>query len=232
MHGGITLTLSTTREEFWPLNGRRAVRSAIRSCYRCNRADPTPVQQPIATVITRYYCGPILLKPAHRKAAAQKAYICIFVCMSTKAVHLELVCDLSTASFLKALDRFIWRRNKPQHIYSDNGTNFIGAKNALHHIYRMLTKEPDRSTVYNYLAEDGIQWHLIPPRAPNFGGLWEAAVKVAKKHLVKQLGSAMLSYEDMATALTRIEGCMNSRPLTPLSNDPNDLSPLTPAHLL
>ena len=237
------MTLSSIREEIWPLNGMRAVRSVTRTCFNCVRANPTPIIQPIGQLpISRVtinevfscvgvdYCGPLYLRPSHRKAASPKAYVCVFVCMSTKAVHLELAGDLSTTTFLMALDRFVSRRGKPKNIFSDNGTNFIGAKNALHEIYQFLHK--DNNKITNHLSNENIHWHLIPPRAPNFGGLWEAAVKVAKTHLVRQLGTAQLSYESMCTLLTKIEGCMNSRPLLPLSQDPNDLSPLTPAHFL
>ncbi|XP_055614826.1 uncharacterized protein LOC129761144 [Toxorhynchites rutilus septentrionalis] len=245
VHGGITMTLSVVRDEFWPLNGRKAVRSAIRKCYECCRANPKPIQQPIGQLpVARVtaneafactgvdYCGPIYLKPIHRRTAARKSYICVFVCLSTKAVHLELVSDLSTAAFLMALDRFVGRHTSPQHIYSDNGTNFVGAKNALHEIYTMLQSGTEVDRISNHLAEDNIQWHLIPPRAPNFGGLWEAAVKVAKVHLARQLGSSLLSFEELTTVLVRIERAMNSRPLQPLSSDHNDIAVLTPAHFL
>ncbi|XP_055633447.1 uncharacterized protein LOC129773820 [Toxorhynchites rutilus septentrionalis] len=245
IHGGNTVTLAVLRDEFWPLHGRRAIRSVLRSCFNCHRANPRPIEQPVGqlpssrvTVNEAFYCtgvdycGPLYLKPAHRRAASQKVYICVFVCFSTKAVHLELAGDLSTNTFLKALDRFMYRRNKPHHIYSDNGTNFIGAKNALHQLYSRLQSEPENEKITKYLAQDGIQWHLIPPRAPNFGGLWEAAVKVAKKQLVRQLGDSLLSYEELLTILVRIEGCMNSRPLMPLSDDPHDLTVPPPSHFL
>lgn len=77
-----------------------------------------------------------------------------------------------------------------------------------------------------------ITWHFIPPRSPNFGGLWEAAVKAMKKHLNRTVANSHFTYDELYTTLTRIEACLNSRPLTPLSNDPSDLSVLTPAHFL
>ncbi|XP_065088417.1 uncharacterized protein LOC135709894 [Ochlerotatus camptorhynchus] len=96
----------------------------------------------------------------------------------------------------------------------------------------MLSNTNETTRIATTLATEGIRWHMIPPRAPNFGGLWEAAVKVAKKHLVRQLGNTSLLYEDLVTILSQIEGAMNSRPLAQLSEDPNDFEAITPNHFL
>ncbi|XP_058828052.1 uncharacterized protein LOC131687963 [Topomyia yanbarensis] len=245
LHGGGQLTLATVREEYWPLNGRRMMRSIIRSCVKCVRADPVPIQQRMGqlpvpritasrpfTVTGVDYAGPVYLRAPHKRAAPPKAYISVFVCFSTKAVHLELVSDLTTAAFLAAFRRFTSRRGLPTHVHSDNGKNFQGAKNELQELYQLLSNENEICKIQSKLASDGITWHMNPPKAPHFGGLWEAAVKVAKKHLHRQLGNARLSFEDMCTVLAQIEASMNSRPLTPLTEDPNDLNSLTPGHFL
>ncbi|XP_055590334.1 uncharacterized protein LOC129742461 [Uranotaenia lowii] len=245
LHGGGRHLLATIRQEFWPLNGRRLVRSIVRNCFRCTRLNPEPVQQQIGQLPAQRvipgrpfevtgvdYAGPLYLKPAHFLAPALKAYICLFVCFTTKGVHIELASDLSTHTFLNALRRFIARRGKPAHLHSDNGKNFEGAKNELIELYRMLNNTKNRDQIENVCASEGIQWHLTPPKAPHFGGLWEAAVKVAKKHLFRQLGPTKLSFEDMATVLAEIESIMTSRPLLPITDDPEDLDILTPSHFL
>ncbi|XP_062541281.1 uncharacterized protein LOC134209304 [Armigeres subalbatus] len=232
------------REEYWPIHGRRLVRSIIRNCIQCARANPVPVRQqigqlPVARVTPSRpfavtgvdYAGPVYLKAIHKRASPTKAYICLFICFTTKAVHLELVSDLSTPAFLTALRRFIARRGRPSHIHSDNGKNFIGAKNELHHLYRRLADQKEVAKI-QFCTEEQITWHLNPPKAPHFGGLWEAAVKVAKSQLYRQLGSSRLSFEDMSTVLAQIEAAMNSRPLVPMTEDPEDYSVITPAHFI
>lgn len=244
LHAGPQLLLGTVRLQYWPLGGRSVAREVVHQCNRCFRVKPKTVQQfmgelPAARVIASRpfsstgvdYFGPVYVRPAPRRTAV-KAYVAVFICMCTKAVHLELVTDLSTDRFLQALRRFIGRRGRCTDIYSDNGTNFVGARNQLKQLFQLLKSKEHHEKIAKECVKDHIQWHFNPPSAPHFGGLWEAAVRSAKYHLLRVLGDHVLSVEDMNTLLVQVEACLNSRPLTPISDDPNDLEPLTPGHFL
>ncbi|XP_071579872.1 uncharacterized protein [Temnothorax nylanderi] len=178
------------------------------------------------------YAGPLQLRESQRKGRLHlsKGYIAIFTCLSTKAVHIELVSDMTTEAFLAALNRFTARRGICSEIFSDNGTNFVGASRELKEVYTFLEKES--SEIGRSLANQRIKWSFIPPRAPHFGGIWEAVVKVAKQHLHTVTQGRVLTYEECSTLLSQVEAIMNSRPLTPLSSDPNDFSVLTPFYFL
>ncbi|XP_044764471.1 uncharacterized protein LOC123321032 [Coccinella septempunctata] len=155
-----------------------------------------------------------------RGAKVLKAYLCLFVCFTTKALHLELVSDLSSEAFLAALKRFIARRGRCNRLFSDGGTNFKGAQRELLNNMK-------------YAAEaEKMDWDFNPPSAPHFGGLWEIGIKSVKTHLYKLVGDQVLTYEELYTVFVQIEAVLNSRPLCPLSTDPNDLSVLTPGHFL
>ncbi|XP_045498277.1 uncharacterized protein LOC123696249 [Colias croceus] len=166
-----------------------------------------------------------------RGIKTSKGYVAVFICMVTKAVHLELVSDLSSSTFLAALRRLAARRGTPRHLYSDNGTNFVGASKILANEFidqqSILTED-----FFTEISEMQIEWHFNAPSWPSAGGLWEAAVKSLKYHLRRVLGDQKLTYEEFATLLYQLEACLNSRPLSPLSEDPDDLAYLTPSHFL
>ncbi|XP_026464924.1 uncharacterized protein LOC113367541 [Ctenocephalides felis] len=179
------------------------------------------------------YGGPILLRDRQTRGYKKfKAYICLFVCLVTKAIHIELVSDLTTNSFLATFKRFMARRGKPREIYSDNGTNFIGAASGLKELYKFLQTKSNQNKIVNDMTNEGVSWKHIPPNSPHFGGIWEAGIKSCKAHLKRVLGNAILTFEDFYTVLTQIEAILNSRPISPLSSDPNDYDPLTPGHFL
>ncbi|XP_055909612.1 uncharacterized protein LOC129944287 [Eupeodes corollae] len=177
------------------------------------------------------YAGPIEIKSwKARGAKILKGYFAVFICLATKAIHLEVVSDLTTSAFLAAFKRFTARRGSCKKTYSDCGTNFVGANNELTKMLKEASH--DWKEIAKTLANHGTDWHFIPPASPHFGGLWEAGVKSVKYHLKRVVGTERLTFEELATLLTQIEACLNSRPLCPLSDSLDDLNALTPAHFL
>lgn len=242
LHAGPQALLSHMHLSYWPLRGRNLSRITVHKCITCFRHKPTTMQPfmanlPRARVTVERpfartgidFCGPIHVKSGVRRVTSIKSYIAVFVCLVTRAIHLELVSNLSTEAFLAALHRFMSRRGMCSHIYSDNGTNFVGANKDLTDMFK---KQEGKSLIEDTLSSQGIQWHFICPAAPHHGGIWEAAVKSAKTHLYKICHSALLNFEEIATLLCRIEMVLNSRPLTPVSLDPSDHEALTPNHFL
>ena len=174
------------------------------------------------------FCGPFCIKEKKFQNRNKiKIYACIFVCFATKAVHIEIVSDLTSEAFLACLSRSFSRRRKSSVMYRDNATNFVGEKNELAKISEFSRSHKLNSIISRMLANHHINWYFIPPRSPHFGGLWEAAVKSFKYHLVRVIGNQLLTYGQFTTLATEIEAILNSRPLTPLPSDPNDLAALS-----
>ncbi|XP_055309638.1 uncharacterized protein LOC129573277, partial [Sitodiplosis mosellana] len=163
------------------------------------------------------FTGAIFIKTSKlRNARVVKAYICIFVCMSTKALHVELVSDMSADAFIAALRRFIARRGEVKVIFSDNGTNFVAANRLLNELSNNENEEFN-TRISNELSTQRITWKFSPPGAPHFNGLVEAGVKTVKMHLMKVMGEQKFTFEELTTILAQIESAVNSRPLTPIS---------------
>jgi len=178
------------------------------------------------------FCGPFFHKSDTRNKPAVKCYVCVFICFATKAVHLELIKDLSIVAFLCGLKRFICTRRKTKQIWSDNATNFVGAKNKLLELRRLFLSSEHQGSVQNCCLSETIDWRFIPPRSPHFGGLWEAAVKTAKHHFYRAVGTAVLTFDELRTLVCHISAVINSRPLVPISENPADLDVLTPSHFI
>ena len=157
----------------------------------------------------------------------------MFVCFACKAVHFELVADLSTDAFVASVTRFVTRRGYPSAVYSDNGTNFVGAQAELQRLYDLLQQDDTKQAILQWANVKEIDWHFSPSYAPHFGVLWEAAVRAMKSILMKVMGEHKLSYDQLTTVLTSAEAVLNSQPLCSYkTQDPEGVVPLTPGHFL
>lgn len=244
LHGGPTLTFSYLRNKFWIPSGLSTVKRYTKSCHRCVRFNARTLSQQMGALpearinISRPFthtgldfAGPIALRTSSgRGQKTYKGYICIFICFVTKAIHLEAVGNLTSTAFIASLRRFCSRRGQIKHLYSDNGTNFCGAFKILKGLEKHEWDKYEID-VQQALTSNGIQWHFNPPAAPHFGGLWEAGVKSVKTHL-NRMGLTSFTYEEFTTILAQIECCLNSRPLCPLNDDPQNLDVLTPGHFI
>jgi len=245
-HPGCVSLQAHLQREYWIPSVRKIIRSRIRLCISCFRTRPRAVQPKMASLpsfrvqqvkpfaITGVdYAGPVTLKEARgRRSVPKTAYICLFVCTTTKALHLELSSDLSTECFLMAFTRFSARRGPIKELHSDCGTNFVGASRLLTPLHEFTHSKDFQDSVHHHLAKHQITWHFNPPASPHFGGLWEAGVKSAKSLILRSIGLHKLTSEEFLTLLTQIEATLNSRPLCAISNDPGDLEALTPSHFL
>ena len=170
MHAGPTLLLSSLNLRFHILKARKVVRSITRQCVICKRHSIRPQAQllgqlpaecvSIAPPFERSgvdYAGPFQIKYGHvRKPTIIKSYICLFVCLTVKAVHLEVVSDLTTEAFIAALRRFVARRGCPALIWSDHGSNFVGAKSELKELQSFLTDCTTQDVVSNFCSMHSI----------------------------------------------------------------------------
>uniref|UniRef100_A0A0A9YNG0 Pol polyprotein n=1 Tax=Lygus hesperus TaxID=30085 RepID=A0A0A9YNG0_LYGHE len=244
IHAGPQATQAVLQTRYWILSVRSLLRQRIHKCSVCfkeraKQTHPIMADLPSARVTPARpfthvgvdMAGPLLAKEhTGRGSRSVKVYVCIFVCMCTKAVHIELVGDLSSAAYLAALERFVARRGLCRKIFCDNGKNFVGAAREHREILSFLRQS--ETEVADYLSNREIEYCFNPPESPWMGGLWEAAVKSCKTHLRRIVFNRLLTYEELSTFLARIEAVLNSRPLCPLISDSTAPGVLTPGHFL
>ena len=208
LHGGTQLTLATLRQKFWILRARTEIKKIIRSCLLCVRYATRTLthlmgELPSARVRPSSpfqssgvdYAGPISVRlTKSRGKGTLKGYICVFVCMATRAVHPELVEDYTSEAVIAAFHRFTARRGQCKFLYSDQGINFVAADSQL----KQMLSESSLffSKVSKELSSEGLTWSFNPPSAPHFGGLWEAAVKSMKHHVRRDIGVQVLTFRN------------------------------------
>ena len=236
-HGGINDTLTTIREEYWILKGRQVVKQVIRHCVTCKKMDGLayPTVNPPDLPSTRVsedppfsntgvdFAGPLYV---NRTMESFKAYVYLFTCASTRAVHLELVPNLHANSFLLAFRRFTSIRGLPSTLLSDNAKTFKSASNEVRNI--VGSRE-----VSAHLTCHRVTWNFIVECAPWWGGFWERMVQLVKRSLRKAIGRSTLTFDQLNTTLVEVEAIINSRPLTYAHDDIEGVRySISPSHLM
>eukprot|EP00731_Ephydatia_muelleri_P009508 Em0005g94a len=233
MHGGIKETLTELRARFWVVKGRSLVRKVLRQCVRCMRYNGRPYSAPNPPPLPHFrvnasppfssigvdYAGPLYIK-----GAGNKVWIALFTCCVTRAIHLELIPDMTTETFIRCFRRFTCRRGTPTRIVSDNSKTFKAASKEL----ARIQADP---IIKDYFAQLRVCWSFNVAKAPWWGGFYERLVGSVKRCLKKVVGNARLTFDELLTVIVEVEGTLNSRPLTYLAAD-DVQEPLTPAHLL
>ena len=238
-HEGTEYVRSLVQQRFWVIGLRNALRSIKSKCIKCRKQAVQPIHPHMADLPKERvegsvypfkntgvdYFGPLEVTVLRRPV---KHWCCLFTCLVTRAVHIEVVNGLDTDACMMAITRFMARRGKPHIIISDNGTNFVGAARE----FRECFNEWDRDAVCERLANSRVIWKFNPPGAPHFGGIWERLVRSCKKAMFAILGNRRLTLPVLTTTMCLVEQTLNARPLTPVNDDPEDLEALTPNHFL
>ena len=234
---GTNQILASLSTRFWIIAAREAILEQEKECAMCQKRKAKIAQQimvplPLNRLTTSLraftrvavdFGGPFMTVQG-RGNPRQKRYLCLFTCLASRAVHLEMAYGLDVDCFLNALNRMINRRGLPEEILSDNGTNFVAANKEL---CELICKDQN---VQANTTSKGIKWTFNPPYAPHFGGVFEIMIKSAKRAIIAILNNADVKDEELKTAFCGAEALINSRPLTYQSADTKDNVPLTPNH--
>ena len=228
--------MTALRQSFWVPSGCQYVKKLLHCCTVCRSHGGRPYSAPESAPLPKIrvqdvppftvtgvdFTGALYVKQSNREES--KVYICLFTCATSRAVHLEVVTDLSTETFLLAFRRFTARRSLLQVVMSDNATTYLSAAKEL---TDLLSSE-----IRTTLGRDGIVWKFIPKKAPWFGGFWECLIGLTKASIKNTLGRAHITLLTLQMIVVEVEVLLNNRPLTYISDDISDPEPLTPAHLL
>ncbi|XP_060551271.1 uncharacterized protein LOC132712851 [Ruditapes philippinarum] len=240
LHSGVSQTLSKLRCNYWLVRGRATVKSVLKKCYTCRRVEGGPYKMPDMPPLPKLrvsestpffrtgldYLGPLFIKT---EKDPKKVWICLFTCLVTRAVHLEMVEDMTTEEFLLAFRRFIAQRGTPEMVISDNALQFKAANKTLENVLKNVLISED---VQNYASNAKIKWKFIVELSPWMGGYYERLVGLVKRTLRKTIGRTLLTSVKLQTLLKETESVINSRPLVYVEEDIDSCITITPGHFL
>ena len=238
-HCGQNHLLATLRERYWIVRGNSTVRTVIRECVVCKKLACRPMNQLMAELpserlipdqppftFTGTDCfGPFLVR---RGRSEVKRYGAVFTCLTSRAVHIEMLESMETDSFMNAFRRFVSRRGPVRKIWSDNGTNLTGTEKEL----KKCLKDLDQEKITRSMAKQGVEWIFNPPHASNFGGIWERIIRSIRRTLKALCKEQVSTDECLRTLFCEVESIINGRPLTRATDDPESLEPLSPSKIL
>lgn len=229
MHMGTDWVHHYLRQTYWILSSRQLIRVVLRKCVTCAKVQGPRAQQQMAQLpysrvrphppfahVGVDYTGKITIKSAKK---GEVSYIVVFSCLTTRAIHLELVENGTTEQFIAALKRMMGSKGTPTDIYSDHALVFQKAKGILE------KRELQQDASYPV-----VKWHFSTEMAPHTGGVWERMVQLVKRPLKKMIGRKKLSFSELFTVCKELEGLINDRPLAQVSSD--SLEVITPSLLL
>ena len=220
LHNGVKETLTELRSQYWIVKGRQFVRRTIHRCTVCKRLEGKPCHGKPPPPLPEYrvrqsrpyqvtgvdFAGPFFVS-APGMAGTSKVWLCLYTCCATRAVHLDLVTDMTAETFIRSFRRFASRRGVPSRVISDNGKTFKSAA-------KLIKQVLERPESMKYLSQLRIEWQFNLERAPWWGGIFERMVKSAKRCLKKSVGRNCLTHDELLTLVTEVEAVLNSRPLT------------------
>ena len=234
------------KDRFILPQGRNQIRKAIHKCCKRGCVQPRQLEQqqaplpaeriddpaPFVNVAVDLF-GPLIVhhrcdleKCPHTNES--KVHVALFTCFHSRAVHLEIVENTGTEAFLNAFRLFCSRRGAPEQIYSDNAKGFTAASKEVRRLYRSVNWD----TVAKEGVRRNINWFFSCEKAPHQNGLCERLVRTVKAPLRVVVGNARLTLTQLRIILAEVEAIVNNRPLGVTSNDPNDLTPITPMELV
>ena len=236
LHGGVNSMLTALRQRYWIPSARQVTRRLLQQCVVCKKVNGKPYQVPDPPPLVKErmqntqpfeftgvdFTGALYVR---NQGGESKIYVCLFTGAVSRAVHLEIVTDLTVETFLQAFRRFSSHKSLPRLLISDNASTYMSAAEELQQLF-------NSSLLTENIHRKGVMWRFIPKRAPWYGGFWERLIGLTKTALKKVLGRTFATLSSLQTLIVEVEAILNDHPLTYVSPDERDPEPLTPAHLL